>query len=336
MDSIPFVADTDAHHLPSELLRKSIVRTKILNIRRINQNNHGNKRLYLGIYSGANHFDKPRNSEAVTAFFDELVDVYLEIYGNAPWNEFLSCSKDNCYGKKSISDVHGTFAQKRIALTELETKKPTRPGDHACPICGSSMEFYYPPERIIETLKSEFNRETIAVFLFNQCGRIEGFSWAWFGTIDTITRKLMTQLKCSKDSPVVASTKSFFESSQRERMLFLSEWAVSYAYRNTALPLLLLSSITFFGNERAIALGDSNPVIVGVSFDSSSATNAYRRFGASTVFHDPKTNVVVLATPIQRALEHYVRVERVLTKRLLRDKRRKSVSSNRKRVKIAV
>jgi hypothetical protein len=321
LNSIPFVIETDFAQLPLALQQKPIVQARALTISQVKQADRTDKPPYVGTLFASESFRKAQLKGITTSFYDELANVYRVIYGNAPWNEFLVCSQAECLGKKSISDVHGLPIEYQPSLNELEAQSPTIPENHMCPICGSPMRFYYPSSKILPMIEREFNDDVVAAFIFDHDGLMQGFSWAWFGDANVVARKLQDQLRCTSDSPLIDVTKNYLQGNQCRHALFLSEWAVAYAYRNTIFSFLLMVCINFLGRDRAADRNDRGPIFLGVTLEGSSSYNLYRHFGAQTIFSDPNTKAVIMSNPLQRGFEQYERVERVLTKRLLRKRR---------------
>ncbi|MBN1655468.1 MAG: hypothetical protein JXA30_17005 [Deltaproteobacteria bacterium] len=318
MDSIGFVTETALEDLPEALKQKAIIRAGAVALHPIEPRDKDHREIYVGTLFASDVFKRTCKTEATNTFLKELAGLYREIYGHAPWNEYLLCSKKGCPGKRSIADVHKLPIAQQIDLMQLEEKKGTNPNEQRCPICGSPMVFFYPPSRILANIKKEFNKEVVATFLLSSDGKLQGFNWGWFGDADSIAEKLRDQFRCSVDHPMISATRKYMRESGKTRTLYLCEWAVSYAYRNTIFSLLLMAHLSRLGQSRAAAWGDADPVFIGVTLDGSSATNIYRRFGANVIYRDPKTKVAIMTNPIERGRLQYERFQQVLAKRLSR------------------
>jgi hypothetical protein len=318
MESNLFVVETEFNRLPDALKQKPIIQTGALAISEVNQIDPTDKTLYLGKLYASEMFKKARLTGIATDLYGELAAVYRDIYGNAPWNEFLVCSQAGCSGKKSISDVYGLSIEYQPSLNELEARNPTIPEDHKCPTCGSPMRFYYPSSKILSMIDREFSDDIVATFIYDSKGIMSGFSWAWFGNANEITQKLQDQLKCTNDSPVINATQNYLRENGLQHVLFWNEWAVAYAYRKTIGSLLLIRYISFIGKDRAAARNDMEPIFLGTALKDSNAYKLYCEFGAQTIVIDPITKVAVMSNPVQRGIDQCSMFEEMLTKRLSR------------------
>jgi len=328
--------EVPSKRLPKALQKKPMVRAKAVSIYKVDQADTNEDQVYIGTLIASDPFKRTLGTNRSYRFFSELTEVYRDIYGDCPWNEFLSCSKKSCSGKRGISDIYGLSSENRTKLTELEKKRKIIPRDYGCPLCGSPMNFYYSREDLLSMIKREFNQEFVAVLILDHEGNVLGFSWAWFADADAVSQKLLTQFRCAPDSPILMTTKDYIRENRLRQVLLWNEWAVYQPYRNTIYSLLLIVFVSLLGKERAALLGDNDPFFIGTTLEGSNAYNGHRRFGAETVYRDPTTNVVVMSNPVQRGLDQYARVERVLTKRLRRANRHKSVGPVQERPDTAV
>jgi hypothetical protein len=308
--------------IPAVLERHAIIRSGALEILRLPETDSDDSPVYVGILYASKAFRDIRRSCFARSFYYELAEVYREIYGVAPWNEYLMCSDQRCIGKRSIFDVYGSEIESQFCLRDLEKKDPIRASEYACPECGSPMTLYHPLDTIISMIEREFSDEFVAVFLFNREGNIAGFTWAWFGDEDAIAKKLSNQLKCSLDSPAVTTTKEYIRKLPSKRALFFNEWAVSRPYRNTYFSICLLKQLALLGRKQASLAGNFDPQFLGTSLEGSNSCSVYRKLGADTIYRDPRTDIVILAVSVNYSLRRYERVEDILRrKRLLHKKK---------------
>jgi hypothetical protein len=129
--------------IPDALRQKPIIQTGAIALSKFKRIDPTDEGLYLGTLCMSDPYKRALQTGVAASFFNELANVYREIYGNSPWNEYLACSQTGCLGKKSIFDVHGILIENQSSLTKLEALKPPVPKDHGCPICGSPMRLYY-------------------------------------------------------------------------------------------------------------------------------------------------------------------------------------------------
>jgi hypothetical protein len=281
-----------------------------------------NSGLRLGVLCQSEAYSHARRKGHARKLINELADVYLDAYGNAPWNEFLCCSRQGCLGKKSVSEVHCISSKDFVPLKKLEARKPTIPENHRCPLCGESMAFYYSRDQVISMIEKEFSDEVVAALLFSPDGAVVGFCWAWFGDVDAVNWKLTTQFKCSDDTAFVREANNYIKEQGWKRVLFLAEWVVSKPYRNKLHSLLLMQQISILAKKRALSWGDAHPFFIGTSLEGSAGCAIYRKLGGNVVYHDQETQVVIICNPVQQAADNFTFAIQIVREQMMQHAQR--------------
>ena len=116
------------------------------------------------------------DSGFLDSFFEELSQLYREVYGKSPWNEYMTCTNPNCSRVFSVADIH---ANREASLVILEESLPSV----FCINCASPLAFFYPPREFFGIVRRAFKDKVVASFLFDSSGRLAGFSLGWETTI---------------------------------------------------------------------------------------------------------------------------------------------------------
>lgn len=235
---------------------------------------------YVGGLTHSRLLTSAIESGLLDSFFRELSQLYREIYGKSPWNEYMICTNQNCSCVLSIEDVHANPGSAPFAV--LEESLPAM----SCKRCASPLAFFYPPQEFFEIVRSAFAGKIVASFLFNSTSRLVGFSLGWETTIrqgwkDKILSgygdKQQDSLPYSKYIEEIEKYIGFYVH-EDSRAFNSAEWAVARPARKSgaSLPLYYAKVRSAFGIMSAP--GKDVPVI-GHSLMGSKALNIFCSIG---------------------------------------------------------
>ena len=99
----------------------------------------GGKSYKIGFLKQSPKLQQALNGGQLNQILQNLSDSYREVYGRAPWEEYLCCSNSECDGKMSLQDVFGDLDQ-GLSLREQEEGRFRTPSQYSCPKDGEDMD----------------------------------------------------------------------------------------------------------------------------------------------------------------------------------------------------
>ena len=124
-------------------------------------------------------------SGALDELLDRVTDCYRDIFGSEPWNEYLKCKIKGCTGKIGVGEVlrsRDIRLQSSLSVAHLEAAGLLPYDTCCCPSCGGEMELFYPPDYTRERIKTEFQKDITGALLWDQQGKLSGFTCGWMTT----------------------------------------------------------------------------------------------------------------------------------------------------------
>src|SRR6185295_4916192 len=211
-------------------------------------------------------------------FLEQLTITYRDIYGGAPWDEYLICTRKSCALTLSIFDAYGN--EQYIPLQELEAAPSSLLQEKKCLNCGANLEFFYSPKDFLQQLQTAFQKCIIATFLFNCEAQLMGFTLGWETTIQEGWKDKFLSGYGDAQQEIVLPYSEYLQEVQEyigpevnEKSLAFNsaEWAVSVPGRSSgaSLPLYYIHNLTALQ-----AMGRDVPVI-GHSLDGSKALSIF-------------------------------------------------------------
>ncbi len=178
---LPKVLDNKTYQRDrSERMRKAhqpiesasgLVRAQIMKM--VWEQNIDGQKFQIGFIKHSPSLKNALEEGRLDVILEKLSNTYREVYGDAPWEEYLCCSNPACSGKLSIQDAFVGRSDEKIE--DLEANRYMDPQDYICPVDGSPMEYFYDPEQHVEELSSSFNQEIFATLLFVDDRELMGF-----------------------------------------------------------------------------------------------------------------------------------------------------------------
>jgi S-adenosylmethionine decarboxylase len=226
----------------AELTRKGLMKV----VRR-NQTGDPSKELQMGFLHHSPSLQEALSKGELEPLLRALSDSYREIYGNDPWNEYLCCSNPTCTGTLSLEDVYGAKTN-IIDLKTLEAEIIIDPKDYKCPKDGSSMEYFYPPEKHLKSLRNGFHQEVFATLLFEGDHRLVGFCLGWETSVEDGWKDKVIPGKGDEAQPKLTfeeymdeALRLFGEGTQpQDKVLNVAEWGIdrNIQGKGTALSMM--------------------------------------------------------------------------------------------------
>lgn len=179
----------------------------------------------------------------------KLSDTYREVYGDAPWEEYLCCSNPECSGKLSLSEIF--FEEDDRPLSEKEEARMMAPADYICPEDGAPMEYYYDPEEHLSSLRQAFQEKLFTTLLFVDDHRVMGFCMGFETTVkDGWDDKIIAGQGDSHRENLpyeeyLEEALSLFGGNTQEdsKVLNVAEWASQNSIRRNGAALALMKTL---------------------------------------------------------------------------------------------